>query len=163
MVPIGQLADRFARWPFLIAMSLLCAVLAVAQALTPPELEIPLHGLTAIFSALAHYGFALAVTNDALEDHERVSAGATLFVCCSLGLILGPVLATEAIETWDPPAFFYFLALVHLAIVAYALAIPQQQPKPAQPGEAPNNTQAASLQVPLASAVALKGKDRSLS
>ncbi|MEM7222285.1 MAG: MFS transporter [Pseudomonadota bacterium] len=162
MVPLGHLADRFERGRFIIAMSGICVVLAVVQGLTPPSLEVVLYGLTAIFSALclAHYGLALAATNDALAPDEMVGAGATLFIFCALGMILGPIVATEMIEAWRPPAFFYYLAGVHALIVAYALAFLPRRRLRSQDRPRLSPPPAFGLQGPLATAIALSGEVR---
>jgi hypothetical protein len=85
-----------------------------------------------------------------------VGAGATLFFCYSVGNVLGPILATETMKVWQAPAFFLFLAAVHLLIVLYALAVmlggaavaPAQRRQPA--------TAVTSLAGPLATAIALE-------
>ena len=125
MWPIGYLSDRISRPRFLVALSLLAALAAFLGAVTPPEREVLLYGATALLAGLtlAHYGLCLAVANDQLELDEMVSAGATLSICYGVGSILGPVLATEAIEAWQAPAYFYFLAGVHVLVILYALAV----------------------------------------
>ncbi|MEM7226663.1 MAG: MFS transporter [Pseudomonadota bacterium] len=125
MWPLGYLSDRLNRPRFLVAISLAAALVAVLVALTPPDLEPLLYGLTALFAGLtlAHYGLCLAVANDQLEPREMVGAGATLFICYGVGTILGPIIATEIMEEWQPASFFLFLAAAHLMIVVYALAL----------------------------------------
>ena len=125
MWPVGMLSDRFDRSRFLVALSLLATLAAGLCAITPSDSEPLLYGLTALFAGLtlAHYGLCLAVANDRLEPSEMVSAGAALTICYSIGSILGPILATEIMEAWQAPAYFLFLAGVHLLIVVYALAL----------------------------------------
>lgn len=125
MWPVGYLADRLSRPRFLVALSVLASLAALLCASIPPDLEILLYGATALFAGLtlAHYGLCLAVANDQLDLDEMVSAGATLSICYFVGSILGPVLATEAIEEWQAPAYFFFLAGVHILVVLYALAV----------------------------------------
>lgn len=125
MWPVGYLSDRLNRPRFLVALSLLSALVAFLVALTPPDMEFLLYCLTALFAGLtlAHYGLCLAVANDQLEPKEMVGAGATLFICYGVGTVIGPILATEIIEAWQAPAFFLFLAGVHLLVVLYALLL----------------------------------------
>lgn len=162
MWPIGYLSDRLNRPRFLLVISLLAALIALLAALTPPDRELLLYGLTALFAGLtlAHYGLCLAVANDQLEPAEMVGAGATLFLCYGAGTILGPILATEIIEEWQPWAYFLFLAGVHLLIVLYGLALmfygavvaPAKQRQPA--------TAVTSLAGPLATSLALENARR---
>ena len=160
MWPIGQLSDRLNRPRFLVAVSLAAAMAAVLCALTSPDLELLLYGLTALFAGLtlAHYGLCLAVANDQLEPKEMVGAGATLFVCYGVGTVIGPIVATEIMEFWQAPAFFLFLAGVHLLVVLYALAlmlggaVTAQRRQPA--------TAVTSLAGPLATEMALETKRR---
>jgi MFS family permease len=125
MWPIGYISDRSSRPRFLAALSLMAALAALLCAITPPDREILLYCATALFAGLtlAHYGLCLAVANDQLEFDEMVSAGATLSICYGVGSILGPVLATEAIEEWQAPAYFFFLAGVHILVILYARAV----------------------------------------
>jgi len=125
MWPAGYLSDRLNRPRFLVALSSLAALLAVIVAITPPDRGIVFYGLTALFAGLtlAHYGLCLAVANDQLEPREMVGAGATLFICYSVGTVVGPILATEIIEAWQAPAYFWFLAGVHLLVVLYAIVL----------------------------------------
>ncbi|MEM7222286.1 MAG: MFS transporter [Pseudomonadota bacterium] len=129
MVPLGHMVDRFDRGRFIGTMSLINAVLAVLLALTPPDYEIVLYILIAPFSGIcfAHYGFSLAATNDVLKTEEMVGAGATLFVCASTGMALGPILSTEVIEEWGPASFFLFLALVYALLVLYVWSLSSRQ------------------------------------
>lgn len=129
MIPLGYLVDRFDRSRFIAVMSLASAVLAVLLALTPPDYEIVLYLLIAPLSGIcfAQYGFALAATNDVLETDEMVGAGATLFVCASTGMALGPILSTEVIEEWGPASFFLFLALMYAVLTLYVVSLSSNQ------------------------------------
>ena len=158
MWPIGVLSDRFDRTKFLVAMSLMAALAAVLCALTPPDVEWLLYGLTALFAGLtlAHFGLCQAVTNDQLEPAEMVGAGATLSVCYGIGSIFGPILATEAMEAWQATWFFYFLAAVHLLVVLYALALLLAGRLTARTEHRQPSAAVTSLAGPLATAIALE-------
>ncbi len=125
MWPTGYVSDRVDRPRFLVVLSLLAALAALLCAFVLPNRAIVLYGLTALFAGLtlAHYGLCLAVANDQLELNEMVSAGATLSICYAIGSILGPILVTEAIEDWGVSAYFFFLAAVHLLVIAYAVVL----------------------------------------
>ena len=125
MWPIGYLSDRLNRPRFLVAVSLSAALIAVLAAVTPPDLELLLYGLTACFAGLTmtHYGLCLAVANDQLEPSEMVAAGATLFVAYGIGTLFGPILVTELMEAWRAEAFFWFMGAIHLVIALYAIAV----------------------------------------
>ena len=156
MWPIGYLSDRLDRPRFLIGLSLLAALAALLGAITPSDREPLLYGVTALFAGLtlAHYGLCLAVANDHLDPEEMVSAGATLSICYGIGSILGPILATEAIALWQAPAYFLFLAGVHLLVILYTLTVMLRgKPAPAQRQPAAAVTSRTS---PLASSLALE-------
>ncbi|MCP4330505.1 MAG: MFS transporter [Alphaproteobacteria bacterium] len=133
MWPIGILSDRYDRSRVMIAVASLAAFAALLLAATPVDIEILIFLLTALFAGpcFSIYGICLAITNDHLEPDEMVGGGTTLFICFSVGMILGPVISTEIIEAWQPSAYFLFLATVQVLIVAYAIAVI------ARPGGAP--------------------------
>jgi MFS family permease len=141
--PIGILTDRYDRSKAMIAITVLAALVSFLLAVTPVGLGILIFLLTGLFSGLclSIYGICSAITNDNLEPDEMVGCGATLFICFSVGMILGPVFSTEIIEAWQPSAYFLYLATVHVLIAVYAIALMVRR----GPVPAPKRRPAASL------------------
>ena len=125
MWPIGNLADRFDRTKVLIAVAALATVIAVCLDFINARFELLFFPVVCLFSGLclSVYGICSALTNDRLEQEEMVGGGTTLFICYSVGMMLGPIISTEIIEDFSPPSFFLYLAGVHVLLVLYAVVL----------------------------------------
>ncbi|MEL7115973.1 MAG: MFS transporter [Pseudomonadota bacterium] len=122
-IPTGWLADKFDRRKVLIWLSvaaIACSVLTAAAA--------PL-GTLAIFATAALFGFATfpvysvaaAHAHDFATTDERVELSAALLFFFALGAIASPIVASNLIEAYGPPALFVFIGAGHLALIAYSL------------------------------------------
>jgi MFS family permease len=135
-LPIGWLADRFDRRAVLIGLSLgsiLGAGLTIAASGA---------GSIAVYLAAGFFGFvtlpiysvSAAHAHDHANDVDRVELSAALLFLYAIGAIASPLLASTLIEAFGPNAMFWFLALVHVVLVALALLRMALRPGP-EPGK----------------------------
>ena len=68
------------------------------------------------------YSLAIAYTNDWIESHQRIGASGSLVMVNGVGAILGPLVATMLMRTFDPSAYWWALVGTHAAIAAYVLS-----------------------------------------
>src|SRR5690606_934883 len=132
-LPVGWLADRFDRRHVLIGTSVAaaatCALTVAVSGL----------GTVAVFAAAAAFGAATlpvysistAHAHDFAESSERVELSAALMFLYAVGAIASPLLASALIEAYGPSAMFAFIALAHVALVAFGLVRMRARPAPA--------------------------------
>ena len=80
--------------------------------------------LTALFFGLTTFpifSVATAHAHDFAEPNERVELSAALMFFYALGAIAAPLLASNLIEHYGPPALFVMIALAHLLLIAFGL------------------------------------------
>jgi hypothetical protein len=71
--------------------------------------------------ALPMYSLCLAHANDYLRPEEMVPASGSLILMASFGAALGPASVSAAMALFGAPAFFWWLAAIHVAIGVFAL------------------------------------------
>ncbi len=121
--PIGRLSDRFDRRLVITVVTLGAGGVALlAWLASGPSLWL-LFGLTALFGALclSMYALVLSHANDHLERDQMVGASSTLYLVYSAGGIVGPPAAGVTMDAIGPGGFFATVAVLHLALGAFAL------------------------------------------
>jgi MFS family permease len=122
--PLGRVCDRFDRRRVMLVSILIVTLLAVFNALAGYRL-FPLAllggGLYLGFAAYL-YAVAVAVTHDRMEQHQIVSASATLLMAYGIGSCLGPLVSTLAMQ-WAGHAGFYLSTLGFLILCAILLQL----------------------------------------
>lgn len=120
--PIGWLSDRTDRRQLIVAVSAACAVVTLVAALMPMPFTL-LVGVALLIGGCANplYALLLAHTNDFLKPEEMAGASGGLLFINGLGAIAGPLAIGALMDRMGPPGFFLFLAVLHLALGAYAL------------------------------------------
>ncbi|MBF9035479.1 MFS transporter [Rhodobacterales bacterium HKCCE2091] len=121
--PVGWLADRHDRRWVLIWISVGATLAAVLTVLLAP------FGTGAVFvSALLFggvtfpvYSISAAHAHDWAEDDQRVELSAALLFFYALGAIVSPLLTSQLIEAFGPPALFVFIAVGHVALIVFGL------------------------------------------
>ena len=121
--PIGWLSDAFDRRKVITLVTLLAAAFALAAGVSSGGSEAGLLVTVALFGgmALPMYSLCLAHANDYLAPEEMVQASGSLILMASLGAALGPASVAAAMAVLGPEGFFWWLALIHGAIGAFAL------------------------------------------
>ncbi len=121
--PIGHLSDRFDRRRVMIVVTLAAALAAGAAVAVAGHSVWGLLALVGLFGALSFplYSLSLAHTNDHLTPEQMVGASSSLVLVTGAGATLGPIGAALAMSFLGTAGFFWFLALVHVALGGFAL------------------------------------------
>lgn len=111
-LPLGWLSDRVAR-PQLIRASALLMALACLPLLATPVSWWLLLACGAMIGLLqfALYPLALALANESIASHERISLAATMLLTFGLGSTLGPLCAGGAMAVLGSAGLYLFTAL----------------------------------------------------
>ena len=119
--PIGWASDRMDRRKLITGLS---AVAALAM-LLPAFVTLPfpaLIGVALILGGISNpiYALLIAYTNDFLGRDQMAAASAGLIFLNGVGAIFGPTATGWMMETVGPRGFFLFIALLYVALAAYA-------------------------------------------
>ena len=83
--------------------------------------------------SLTIHSLCIAYTHDYLDPAEMVAASSGLVLVLGAGSILGPLAVGPVIGTLGPSGFFWWLALVHLGLAAFALwRMTRRAPQPSE-------------------------------
>jgi MFS family permease len=121
--PIGRLSDTLDRRRVLTAVTFLAALFALLAGAAAERSLLGLFALSALFGGinLPLYSLCVAYVNDYLERDQIVPASGTLVLIGGVGAVFGPLSAAVAMQTFGPDGFFWWIALIHAAIGAFAL------------------------------------------
>ena len=120
--PIGWASDRMDRRKLIMGLSALAAVTMLVAALV----DLPFPALIVVAVLLGGitnpiYALLIAYTNDFLGRDEMAAASAGLIFLNGFGAVFGPTATGWMMETVGPRGFFLFIALLFVALAAYAL------------------------------------------
>jgi len=119
--PIGWLSDRMDRRVLIFGASLVCGlgglIGLVFGAFFPVLL---LAGLLIGGMSNPLYSLLIAYTNDFLETDDMAAASGGLVFINGLGAVAGPLVTGWMMGVIGPRGFFLFVALLSLAMAAYA-------------------------------------------
>ena len=121
--PIGRLSDLLDRRKVILGASLAAGATLAAAYIAVETGALVLTGLFFLYGGLCLplYALCLAHTNDYLDNDQRVAASGTLSFVAGTGMIIGPLLASGAMQAVGPLGFVAFLFIVHAATSAFAL------------------------------------------
>lgn len=128
--PMGWLADKYDRRWVLIWLSVAAILSSMLTALTH---DLPIWGimLTAGLFGLTTfpiYSVAAAHAHDFASSDERVELSAALMFFFALGAIAAPLLASQLIQYFGPPAMFVMIAAGHAILVVFGLVRMRARP-----------------------------------
>ncbi|MDP3263427.1 MAG: MFS transporter [Tabrizicola sp.] len=120
--PVGWLSDRIDRRQVIMGLSAIASVTMLIAALLP----LPFTALIAVAFLLGGitnpvYALLIAYTNDFLPREDMAAASAGLIFLNGFGAIFGPTATGYLMETTGPRGFFLFIAVLYIALTAYAL------------------------------------------
>ncbi len=120
--PIGWASDRIDRRSLIMGLSAVASVTMLVAALLP----LPFVALIVVALLLGGitnpvYALLIAYTNDFLSREEMAAASAGLIFLNGFGAIFGPLVTGWLMETTGPSGFFLFIAVLYIALTAYAL------------------------------------------
>ena len=132
--PVGWLADRFDRRHVLIWLSLaaiascLFTALASELSITGIMLSAAIFGLT----TFPIYSVAAAHAHDFATADERVELSAALMFWYAVGAIAAPLVSSNLIAHFGPPALFVLIAIGHAGLIVFGLLRMRTRPSQAR-------------------------------
>ena len=119
--PIGWMSDRVDRRKLIFGCSVLGAAFCAAGWVQDENIWL-LMGAAFLAGGVTTplYALLLAYTNDALSPEDMPSASGGLVLTFGIGAILGPLGTGWAMQVFGPQAFWMALAIIFIAIAAYA-------------------------------------------
>lgn len=120
--PIGWLSDRMDRRTLIVGTTLVGSG-ACAVAMTVPGSANLLVACAFVIGGMANplYGLLIAYGNDHLEPDEMAGASSGLLFVNGVGAMTGPIIVGQLMQRFGSGSFFAFIAVLMVAIAAYAL------------------------------------------
>ncbi len=120
--PIGHLSDRFNRRDVLMGVSLAMAACAVAIVYATGYSEGVVIGFAILWGGLAFtlYPIAVSLANDFIEPAEMLAVSAGLLLVHGVGMIIGPLLASQLMALIGATGLFWTIAAAGLLLAAFA-------------------------------------------
>lgn len=120
--PIGWASDRMDRRTLIMGLSAVAAAVMLVAGL----FALPFTALIVVALLLGGmtnpvYALLIAYTNDFLGREQMAAASAGLIFLNGFGAIFGPTATGWMMETFGPRGFFLFIAILYIALCAYAL------------------------------------------
>lgn len=131
--PVGRLSDALDRRLVITVVTFLAAAAAIAAVPVSAMSTWSLLLLAAVLGGLSIplYSLCIAHANDYLEPEQMVAASSGLVLASGVGAILGPITASLSMSLLGPNGFFWWLAVIHLAMGLFAVV--RMIKRPARP------------------------------
>ncbi len=120
--PIGHLSDRFNRRDVLMGVSFSMTACSLAIVFATGRSDIAVVALAVLWGGLAFtlYPIALSLANDFLDSGQMLGASAGLLLVHGVGMIAGPLLASQLMAVIGPAGLFWTLGGVGLVLGSFA-------------------------------------------
>lgn len=118
-LPVGRLSDKMDRRYVLLGMSVFLLIIA-------PLVQLFIHESTVIFAigaallgggTFVMYPICVSHVNDQIEDSERVNASSMLILLQSMGLIIGPIIISFAMQHWGAIWFLLSFSTISAFVI----------------------------------------------
>lgn len=121
--PFGRLSDRVDRRLVIALAAALAAIAAALLTFLAAASHLALFTLAAIWGACAFpiYSLGVAHTNDRAEPGKFVETSSGLLLVYGAGAVVGPVLASFAMDTFGTGALFAFGAVVYVLLAGFVV------------------------------------------
>lgn len=121
--PFGRLSDRMDRRRVLIGAATSAIVVGVLIVVIQPRDAMLVTGLVILFGGSIYpmYGIAVAHANDFASADDFVKIAGGLLLLLGFGTMIGPILASLAMQHFIPEGLFAFAAIVHLLLASYTV------------------------------------------
>ena len=122
--PVGYLSDRVDRLKVLLVLLVISALAGLSNIGFAQQGNFAaMFVVTAITCGIVAciYPLSIAEAFDRLRQSEMVAAMGSMILAFSVGGILGPFLASMAMDQFGGVALFYFLAVVQLVLAAFVI------------------------------------------
>ncbi len=152
--PIGWLSDRMDRRKLIMILSAIASVVMVV----PSVFDLPFVLYIAVALLLGGitnpvYALLIAYTNDFLGKDDMAAASAGMIFLNGFGAIFGPLVTGWMMGLIGPSGFFLFIAVLYVALTAYAIWRMTRRASPAGTGQYANLVPTAS---PVAAAAVME-------
>ncbi len=118
---IGRMSDRYDRRRVIVAVTVVVAVLSLAMATlhaVPLWVVAVLAGLWGGFNFTV-YALGLALAHDFMDPDERVPASATLLLVHGVGMIIGPVVLSQAMGRFGEQGLFVGFTVMAVSVALF--------------------------------------------
>ncbi|MCP4386268.1 MAG: MFS transporter [Hyphomicrobiales bacterium] len=121
--PLGRLSDSMDRRRVLVGVAIAAIIVATLLFVIQPRQPSLVTGLVILFGASIYpmYGITVAHANDFAAPDEFVRVAGGLLLLLGLGMMLGPVAASLAMDLVAPEGLFAFSASIHLLLALYII------------------------------------------
>src|SRR5690606_30771635 len=121
-VPLGRLSDRIDRRKVLIGVSLTAVVAGILTMAFNPGENALLYILFAAYGMAAYslYAIAVAHANDFADEGTFAKIASGMLVMMGGGQMLGPIVASYAMQALSPVALFIVPVVFHAVLAATA-------------------------------------------
>ncbi len=112
--PVGKLSDRIDRRKLMMGLCIVSGVSSISVLFASAHHLILFLIAAGIYGALSFtiYPVALAYMNDSAPEGKLIEAAAGMLTTFSIGAIVGPIIATSAMEYFGLQALFIYMAAV---------------------------------------------------
>ena len=158
--PIGTLSDRIDRRVLILGLSAVGGGAALLTALLPPWLPVIL-GAAMVVGGTSNplYALLIAYTNDYVEREDMAGASAGLLYINGLGAIAGPLVIGWSLDLIGQRGFWAVIAVVMLALAAYAWRRMRMLPQKAFVGDRASYTPVSAAASPVAVAASTEERE----
>ncbi|MEX0385659.1 MFS transporter [Spiribacter onubensis] len=120
--PIGHLSDRFNRRDVLMGVSFSMMACSLAIVFSTGRSELAIIALGVLWGGLAFtlYPISLSLANDFLEPRQMLGASASLLLVHGVGMIAGPLIASQLMAIIGAPGLFWTVAGAGLLLGGFA-------------------------------------------
>ncbi len=142
--PIGRLSDRMDRRSVMIFACAGAALAAIGMIFFRFSTVHSMHAFAAMwgFFAFPLYAIAVAHANDFADPKEFVEVSSGLLLVYGAGAVLGPIIASQAIEGFGADGLFGTTAAVHLILIGFVIWRMQRRKAPEVHGKFVESLQA---------------------
>jgi MFS family permease len=122
--PVGYLSDRFDRRKLLLVLLIISAIAGLINIVFAQQGHfLSMFVVTGITCGIIAciYPLSIAESFDRLRQSEMVAAMGSMILAFSVGGILGPLLASLAMNHFGGTALFYFLAVVQCLLAGFVI------------------------------------------
>ncbi len=122
-IPIGRVSDRTDRRYVLAGGAIGAGLAGILIATFKPADPTTILIMVAFYGALTYplYSLAVAHANDFASSGDFVAISGGLLMLYGIGTMIGPALASLAMERFGPSALFTITASAHLALAGHAI------------------------------------------
>jgi MFS family permease len=120
--PVGYISDRIGRRGVMAALSILAIACCLLAPLVPKDsiwfyvVIVALGG-----AAMPMYSVCIAYANDRLEPHQIIGASGSLVMVAGIGAMVGPIIIAFFMDFVSISFYFWGIAMVFAAILAFTL------------------------------------------